>query len=683
MDTRVFCVYNLARGVFLSSKVTVADSANQPLKILKVMVSGIAMDSESGLWLTPLNGMPWLPRVFPFDLVYLDEDYRVLDAAEVVPGVDFPLYRSEMASALVLPLHTVHSTQTGCSDRLIICLEQEMGSQLAAVESSAARRSEMAPTLPKHAVVLATMNGHTESFTAKAGSESIQGAKSSIPVETPGVSITEVVLERPRTERPHMAEVRGDVEDIFSNWVVSPAPAPQWVAQTVDPEVAPPNLDATDEPTTADAAKSSALATGDPGVSVKPEVEEASHQAETPPVVAKAAREPVPLPARIATTYPPQTTAFTITQSAMWRASEPTGGGGLVNASKAPFAKSAETAKSISPTEPATGSDAAVSVPQPRGIVAEARAFAQAQVQVPGKEGSQIEERAGIGKFTRAVEQAGVATRGSVAAATTPENTIPTAEHRETAGQVPLPKAQTERPAEGSVQNPAGEGEQREGDLPAGKTVTPALISEGAVQRKWMGAKTAAPARKPAAKEQVTKKEAASNSESKLSIALPASHFLKPEQKGKPRTSTQRVETDGKSAKQPASLGARFRRWLNPETPVNSDRRRAYRRYVPGMVAHYYTGGAPKPHDVADISMSGFYLLTEDRWMPDTMIEMTLQKPCAKGERKQSIHVLSRIVRRGSDGVAAEFVMPETLDPQSQDVQPSQTTDRFSLARFL
>ena len=101
------------------------------------------------------------------------------------------------------------------------------------------------------------------------------------------------------------------------------------------------------------------------------------------------------------------------------------------------------------------------------------------------------------------------------------------------------------------------------------------------------------------------------------------------------------------------------------------------------MVAHYYTGGAPRPHDIADISMTGFYVLTQDRWMPDTMIQMTLQKPCAKGERKQSISVLSKIVRRGTDGVAAEFVMAESLDPQSRDVLPSQATDRFALARFI
>jgi hypothetical protein len=121
--------------------------------------------------------------------------------------------------------------------------------------------------------------------------------------------------------------------------------------------------------------------------------------------------------------------------------------------------------------------------------------------------------------------------------------------------------------------------------------------------------------------------------------------------------------------------------WLNPvRTP--SDRRRSDRRYVPEMFAHYFTGGAPKPHQVADISLTGFYLLTEDRWMTGTMIQMTIQKPSRKGG-KQSITVLSRVVRRGSDGVGVEFVMPESIDSHIQDIQPSQATDRAALARFL
>ena len=101
------------------------------------------------------------------------------------------------------------------------------------------------------------------------------------------------------------------------------------------------------------------------------------------------------------------------------------------------------------------------------------------------------------------------------------------------------------------------------------------------------------------------------------------------------------------------------------------------------MVAHYFTGGAPRGHEIADISMTGMYLLTGDRWMPGTMIQMTIQKPCAQGERKQSMNVLSRIIRRGSDGVAIEFVMPDALSHIGHDIQPSQATDKFALARFL
>src|ERR1700688_2535930 len=100
MDTKVFCVYNLARGVFLSSKATVADCANEPLKMLKVLVSGLGLDAVSGLWLSSLYNMPAVPRRFPFDMLYLDRDQQVVDAAEILPGAEFPLFRQEVASAL-------------------------------------------------------------------------------------------------------------------------------------------------------------------------------------------------------------------------------------------------------------------------------------------------------------------------------------------------------------------------------------------------------------------------------------------------------------------------------------------------------------------------------------------------------------------------------------------------------
>ena len=141
MDTRVFCVYNLARGVFVNSKVTVADTASEPLRMLSVLVGSMAQDAEAGLWLTPLYGMPSVPRLFPFDLVYLDKDHLVLESVEVLHGVRFPNYSHEVASALVLPLRSMVSTRTQRGDRLIVCPKEDIERQLAAAEQAALARS--------------------------------------------------------------------------------------------------------------------------------------------------------------------------------------------------------------------------------------------------------------------------------------------------------------------------------------------------------------------------------------------------------------------------------------------------------------------------------------------------------------------------------------------------------------
>ena len=65
----------------------------------------MGMDATAGLWLTPLHAIPAVPRVFPFDLIYLDKEYRVLETAEMGPGIDFPSFprRSGQCSRPSLP----------------------------------------------------------------------------------------------------------------------------------------------------------------------------------------------------------------------------------------------------------------------------------------------------------------------------------------------------------------------------------------------------------------------------------------------------------------------------------------------------------------------------------------------------------------------------------------------------
>ena len=136
METKTWCANNTTRGCTLSSKVTVADSAREPLKVLKVLIEGLGRDSESSLWLTPLLHAPQLTRLFPFDLVYLDGDNKVIQGVALLPGVQIPQFTDQAASALILPLDTLASTKTQPGDQLMICAAEELESRIAEVSAA-------------------------------------------------------------------------------------------------------------------------------------------------------------------------------------------------------------------------------------------------------------------------------------------------------------------------------------------------------------------------------------------------------------------------------------------------------------------------------------------------------------------------------------------------------------------
>lgn len=93
---------------------------------------------------------------------------------------------------------------------------------------------------------------------------------------------------------------------------------------------------------------------------------------------------------------------------------------------------------------------------------------------------------------------------------------------------------------------------------------------------------------------------------------------------------------------------------------IGRERRRAERHVLPGLVAYYWDGGPPKPHEVREISLTGLYLLTEERWYPGTVVTMRLQqKECEDTDPELSISVHARAVRWGNDGVGME-ILPQT-----------------------
>jgi hypothetical protein len=94
-----------------------------------------------------------------------------------------------------------------------------------------------------------------------------------------------------------------------------------------------------------------------------------------------------------------------------------------------------------------------------------------------------------------------------------------------------------------------------------------------------------------------------------------------------------------------------------PELP------RAERRTPSGLAAMYGTASAPKLGRIKNISSSGIYLQTEERWPVGEVISMTLQREELSERLSQlQIDVQARVATHGEDGVGLAFVLPTGLD---------------------
>ncbi len=96
------------------------------------------------------------------------------------------------------------------------------------------------------------------------------------------------------------------------------------------------------------------------------------------------------------------------------------------------------------------------------------------------------------------------------------------------------------------------------------------------------------------------------------------------------------------------------------EELMSQHQKRAQRHVEPRLVAFYWDGAAPKPNYLRDVSSTGFYLLTEQRWYPGTLITMTLQRTEKNDDgTRSSIAVQAKVIRSGEDGMAVAFVFQQ------------------------
>ena len=101
------------------------------------------------------------------------------------------------------------------------------------------------------------------------------------------------------------------------------------------------------------------------------------------------------------------------------------------------------------------------------------------------------------------------------------------------------------------------------------------------------------------------------------------------------------------------------RKWNAPH--ATPDRRTARRKRWPRLVAYDSTGDALEVHGVKDLSATGLYLITEERWPLGAHVIMTLQRTDGLDDdpRNKTITVQLRVVRWGADGVGLAFVQSE------------------------
>ncbi len=143
MKRKKYCVYNQTRETFLSLSVTAADTI---FARLRGFIGRLKLGYDEGIWLVPSRGVHTLGVLVPLDLIYLDENHRVIHLVEYFPTFRIAPLRAQAESVLELPTHTIYSSQTQPGDQLVICVADEMDRWLGhgALEPSRAASSRTA-----------------------------------------------------------------------------------------------------------------------------------------------------------------------------------------------------------------------------------------------------------------------------------------------------------------------------------------------------------------------------------------------------------------------------------------------------------------------------------------------------------------------------------------------------------
>ena len=651
MDTKVINAYHEKSQKLLSSGLVIVDAALEPLKVLKVLMEGLSPDRKAGLWLTNFKGVPVARTLSPFDLIYLDKDYSVVHCVEISTEGEYEPFRGEPASALVLPPETISSSKIRRGDRLVFRAVDGSSDQPARSESPTVSQASPSPeTAPDQPARAHFSNSAFAPPPTQGGGSPLDrflGARSS---RAPAAG-TVAALEENSGLRGSIANPSGrltkSAKSILGNPpILRPSTGEDSIAEALKGSQV--SIVIATEPA---AYNASAAVEWSPAANLPTRIVPASgaKSFNSPMDYAQESRSPNAIPSGrlmkgvnlAPEMLPIEEPESPILEAQTASASVPRTDELLKrqNSNSATFPEPARSLvsrpeHSLGTVIPLTGA----STPNPSAAPQAAATPQQASPMMAAAAAATTENIA-----------ANLATPASSSlpaiVSPPPAMPIPSVQPSVSANPAPVREKNLESPvqeaANGSI-------------LPI--TKEPEVYPRTQIQPY-----------KP-------KEETADRRKAKrpwdirlLYLLFPEFDPSRPPEIRIPRADE--VKEPLPSDEDRPSRKLQFLCWLYPSLHLNhveqkrSEQRRAVRLPMPGLVAYFFTGGSPRPHPIKDISVTGFYMHTDERWLPGTIVRVTLQMVGASSEgRRDSITVHSRVVRWGPDGGGFEFVLPGFLE---------------------
>lgn len=543
MESRIFCAYNETSKCFLSTRVTVVDAALEPLRVLRVLMEGLGPDASDGAWLIHFKGVPVARAISPFDLIYLDKDFRVVHGIELFADSSFEPFKGQPSSALILPSRTLTASKTRSGHQINFREIFDAAAQAPGITQPSVPKGTSQPAAP--ASQGAEAGGLISAFAGLAAPGSstspaqptMQSAGSTVPATAPPIASGPLTRTSPQTVRPGLD--RPPIANVPSR--VVPASVPRSVQS--QPELGP-------SARAANASSSGRLLRTAPSHPEMSAVPQPVLPEVTPEEVAPA---PAPEPQH----------------------------GQLIH-----FPAPALDEAPQSPGQPQETVLPGMSPP-----------FKWDELKTPPN----LEIAA-----SEAIEEvSSEETQQALEAQRAFEQEARELQVRNTRiDQALAPASKTKRNISWDVH------------------LLYAVFPEFDPERE-------------------------------TDFRIPRTDFL----------------NEGKARLGEPSRKLQFLSWLYPDLHLERvektrrEARAAPRLPDPGLVAYFFTGGSPRPHPVKNISVSGFYMYTDERWLPGTIIRVTLQIVGSSGDDpRDTITVHSRVVRWGVDGGGFEFVLPGFLD---------------------